>query len=71
MIYHNFLLFKMNISSKIELRQKIEFAENLVLYSRPKNRLLKKIFFSKKKYVLIIPLNISIINIILTKYNQF
>ena len=33
MIYHNFLLFKMNISSKIELREKIECAENLVLYS--------------------------------------
>ena len=36
MIYHNFLLFKMDISTKIELRQKIKFAENLVLYSSKK-----------------------------------
>ena len=64
----------MNISTKIKLRQKIKFAQNLVLYSRRNNRLLiKKNFFSKKKYVqkkysvLIILLNISIINIILTK----
>ena len=53
MIYHNFLLFKMNISSKIELCQKIEFAESLVLYSRQKNMTLikKNFFFKKKKYV--------------------
>ena len=40
----------MNISTKIKLRQKIKFAQNLVLYSRPKNRLLikKKNFFKKK-----------------------
>ena len=50
MIYHNFLLFEMDISTKIELRQKIKFAQKLVLYSRRKNRLLiKKIFFPKKK----------------------
>ena len=33
MICHNFSLFKMDISTKIELRQKIKCAENLVLYS--------------------------------------
>ena len=49
MIYHNFLLFKMNISTKIKLRQKMKFVENLVLYSRPKNRLLIKKKFIRKK----------------------
>ena len=42
MIYHNFLLFKMNISSKIKLRQKSKFAQTLLLYSSQKYDINKK-----------------------------
>ena len=70
MIYHNFLLFKMDISLKIELRQKSKFAQTLLLYSSQKydinKKKIKKIC-KKKNNVLIIPLNILIINIIFTK----
>ena len=39
----------MNISTKIKLRQKIKFVENLIIYSRLKYDInLKKIFFQKK-----------------------
>ena len=50
MIYRNFLLFKMDRSTKIELRQKMKFAQNLVLYSSTKFQLIKK-NFSKKKNI--------------------
>ena len=42
MIYHNFLLFKMDISSKIELRQKIKYVQTLLLYSSQKYNINKK-----------------------------
>ena len=33
MIYGNFIILKLNINQKIELRQKIKYAETLLLYS--------------------------------------
>ena len=41
MIYDNFIILKLNINQKIELRQKIKYAQTLVLYSSRNIRLFK------------------------------